>query len=323
MSRPTLAADIGGTWLRVRIGSGPVQCTPSPSILTAPDVPVPELRQCLVAALAEAAPAGALAAVSVGAAIDHLTGRVHGSAPLWGDAADGFDLAGALRSARPDVDWVLVNDVTAGVVDLAHRYGTGARRVGYLTVSSGIALRTADLRLDQVPVDEWGMQGEIGHLPLTGSVPAALRDLPCECGGRGHLASLSSGPGIARAARAWGRPWLASPPGRLAAALGAGHPDAHGLLDAVVAPVAEAIRTLWCLDPHVDLLGIGGGVVTGLAPFYGAALRRRLSTGSHYADRGYSTGWLDARLRLCDADEVDPLRGAETVAASDRLRAAA
>ncbi|MFD5077256.1 ROK family protein [Streptomyces sp. NPDC058371] len=308
----TLAADVGGTWVRLRVGGAGAgfERVPAPSRLRQPGRAVEELRRDMVELLGGAAPPGARAAVSFGAAIDHVTGVVHGSAPLWGSATEPYDLMAALRARRPDVTWTLVNDVTAALADFAAGHARpGTRRVGYLTVSSGIGLRIADLERSVIPVDEWGLQGEVGH--LTVACPPELAGLECECGSTGHLASLGAGPGFVRVAERLGLSDAANVTRWLPDALDAGEPAARRLLGLCVEPVAELIRTLWCLDPHLDLLGLGGGVVEGLGGHYATELRQRLATPTSYAARGYSTARLDDRLVLCGPGEVDPLRGAE------------
>jgi 2-epi-5-epi-valiolone 7-kinase len=105
-------------------------------------------------------------------------------------------------------------------------------------------------------------------------------------------------------------------------ALGKHDVTAQRVLGAVVAPIAELIRALWCLDPHLDLLGIGGGVVKGLAPFYAAELHQQLdSGGTCYANRGYTTAWVRDHLQLCEKGQIDCLRGAERMR-DDFLRVA-
>ncbi|MFK0120336.1 ROK family protein [Streptomyces sp. NPDC090994] len=311
------AADVGGTWVRLRTGGadGPVERLRSPSRLNHPDRPLALLREDMAELLCAAAPPGAHAAVSFGAAIDHLTGEILGSAPLWGAAAQPYDLGAVLRERRPDVTWRLVNDVTAALVDFAAAHARpGVRRVGYLTLSSGIAMRVADLERHRIPVDDRGLQGEVGHLPAMTTAPELRRaPLPCECGGTGHLASVSSGPGIARVAGLLGIAWGPALPQRFPDALTAGDPRARRLLELCVEPVAHLLRTLWCLDPHLDLLGIGGGVVEGLGDHYAAELRRQLGLATSYADRGREPDWLAGRLVWCGPGAVDPLRGAERV----------
>ncbi|MFB6810317.1 ROK family protein [Streptomyces sp. NPDC056387] len=312
-----LAADIGGTWTRLRVGGSgaPLERLRSPSRLNHPGRSVAELREEMAGLLCRAAPPDARADLSFGAALDHLTGTVHGSAPLWGAESAPYDLHAELHRRRPDVTWNLVNDVTAALADfVAGHARPGTRRIGYLTISSGIALRIADMERHRIPVDDRGLQGEIGHLPamVTGSVPERS-GLPCACGAPDHLASIASGPGIARVA---GRLGLDAGPELttwLPGALAARDPGARRLLALCVEPVAHMLRTLWCLDPHLDVLGLGGGVVEGLGAHYADELRRQLRTATSYADRGRDAAWLADRLVFCGPGTVDALRGAERI----------
>jgi glucokinase len=92
-----------------------------------------------------------------------------------------------------------------------------------------------------------GAAGEIGHVPGFG-------DLPCTCGGRGHLETVAAGRAIAaRYAERTGRPLSA----REAAA--AGDPDALAVYEAAGVAVALALLiTAGLLD--VTTFVIGGGV---------------------------------------------------------------
>lgn len=309
----TFAVDVGGTWTRSRrLEDGAVtERVPTPSVLRRPGVPVAVLRDDLVELLARLAPRGATVAVSLGAALDERTGLVHGSAPLWGAADDPVDLGARLARRRPDAAWHVVNDVTAAVTDLAGRHAPAeARHVGYLTVSSGIAYRCLDVPRARIEVDERGLQGEVGH--LVAQVEAADADLllsRCECGGRAHLAAISSGPGIARLVvqRIGG---ASDPVDRLRAGLVSGEDWAQGVLRSAVAPVAALVRTLWTLDPHLDLLALGGGVVEGLGAAYERTLRELLAVPSSYADPPRDDAWFDEHLRCCVPGDVDLLAGA-------------
>jgi glucokinase len=93
-------------------------------------------------------------------------------------------------------------------------------------------------------------------------------------------------------------------------ALSQGRPEARGLLESCVEPIANMLRTMWALDPHLDLVGLGGGVVEGLGGYYRDELHRQLKAFSTYADPGYSDEWLRDRLILCERGSVDLLAGA-------------
>ncbi|MFJ1644333.1 ROK family protein [Streptomyces sp. NPDC088258] len=308
--------DIGGTWLRFRSGGRAVR-RPAPSLLNHPGLSVDALTDRLLDELTGPEVGPGRVVVSLGAAMDDLTSRVHGSGPLWGAGRPRPGLVAELARRRPDIRWHVYNDVTCAVTDLAAGRGaplTGASRVAYVTVSSGIALKTADLAARTITVGADGFQGEIGHLPASvpaGPDPAALArllDLPCECGGRGHVAALSAGPALPRVARALGLgPFDGA---RLADRVADGDREAVLLLDVVTHPVAQAIRWLTAIDPAIALVGIGGGVAEGLGGVYQRALELHLDREADYT----SGAARRASPTVLAPGEIDPIRGAALLA---------
>jgi predicted NBD/HSP70 family sugar kinase len=320
--------DVGGTWLRSGRLRGDavvdVDRRPAPSRLHRPDAEPWALRDELVATLADLTGDAVRAAVSLGAALDSRRQLVYGSGPMWGNSRTPVDLGAQLRRARPDVEWILVNDLTAAVADFAARVLADIRKICYVTVSSGVACRILDRRRQVIPVDEWGLQGEIGHLPLTAGDdgPAGLHRLPCDCGGSGHLASVASGPGVRRVARTLGvdlgeaqiQRWLTD-------GLDVGDPTASSVLRLAVSPIADTLRTLWCLDPEIDVVGIGGGVAEGVHKHYERYLVEQLCRTHSYADRGRDADWVRERVHVCAPGEIDGMRGAGRVAAGHCVEA--
>jgi predicted NBD/HSP70 family sugar kinase len=331
---PITVLDVGGTHVRharwsPEEGLGEVTDTPSPSRLRHPGIPLEELRGRLLAAICDAVPAGpapAVAAISFGAALDQRTGTVYGSAPLFGEETTPLDLPAALGALRPDVEWHVLNDVTAALVHYAsqprHREH---RKVLLMTVSSGIACRTIDLRTATVATDPCGLQGEVGHLPAHTELAGQEVELTCDCGRPGHVAAYSSGPGLRRMAdvlrdRAPGR-WQASSLGRamadgtpfeeaLATALDRSDPLAAELLDAATAPVADVLRTALSLDPELDDLAVTGGVATGLGRHYKASLERHFANEGLYLTSELAPQWLTDRVTVCAPGEANGLIGA-------------
>lgn len=113
--------------------------------------------------------------------------------PNLGPAFRDLPLGDLLRSAH---GLPVVMDRDTHVAALAERAFGAARGIAdfvYLTVSTGIGgAIVAGGRLFTGPD---GLAGELGHLPVESDGP------PCGCGGSGHLEAVSSGSGIARAAR--------------------------------------------------------------------------------------------------------------------------
>ncbi|OZC79084.1 hypothetical protein CH274_16745 [Rhodococcus sp. 06-418-5] len=307
----TVSVDLGGTWLRIRHG-GATERLPSPSSIRQPGTPSDELLEQLVDTLDLHVPQGAAANISCGAALDEQNGVALGSGPLWGGAPTGeIPLLDVLTSRRPDVRWRLVNDVTAGLASFALGFARPTdRHIAYLTISSGIAARTAVLTDRTIPVDHRGLQGEIGHLRATSSAPEAVRTLPCACGGIGHVSSISSGPGVEAVAEVLG---IGYDVDTFAASLTAGHVDAVRLLRIVVEPIAELIRTMITLDPRLDRIGIGGGVAEGLCEFYGRELEEQLAETRSYAD-SLTSERVTEIIHLCKPGDIDTLAGADAIA---------
>jgi threonine dehydrogenase-like Zn-dependent dehydrogenase/predicted NBD/HSP70 family sugar kinase len=330
---PITVLDVGGTHVRhalwsPREGLGEVVDTPSPSLLRHPGASVEELKARLLTVICDAVPPGPspVAGVSFGAALDQRTGTVYGSAPLFGSDTATLDLPAALRERRPEVEWHVVNDVTAALLHFVSspRRG-GLRKVLLMTISSGIACRTVDLRTGTIATDVCGLQGEVGHLPAVAELAGHPIELTCDCGTVGHVAAYASGPGLRRMAdalreRAADR-WAVSGLGRrmaagsgfetaLAAALDAADPLAAELLDAATAPVADVLRTAVCLDPELDELGLTGGVATGLGRHYEASLHRHLRRQGLYLTGERAPDWLTGRITVCAPGEANGLIGA-------------
>jgi glucokinase len=346
MSHALTVFDVGGThirqawWLRGGELRGRTS-RPSPSFKRFPGTSVAELRAMMVKDLCDAVPRtpDAVVGLSFGAALDHRSGLVYASAPLWGEHSEPYDLRAALSTRRRDVSWHIVNDVTAALFHAAaHPSRNRHRKVLLATVSSGIACRVIDRRRDLIPVDSSGLQGEIGHLPAHVELAGQAVELMCDCGKPGHLAAYSSGPGIARVAdilkqRAPGR-WSASRLGELTAgghgfetafrkALDERDALAGELLDAVTAPVAAVLRTALCLDPEIDEAVLTGGVVHGLGDHYRRALIGSLTRQGLYLTSDHSPLWWERRVTVTAPGEADPLVGAGIAARAAKLAPAA
>ncbi|MFF0861373.1 ROK family protein [Nonomuraea sp. NPDC003560] len=327
MSQSIAVLDVGGTHLRWatwsrRGGLAAVRRVATPSLANGAAEPVDELRARLVSAMAQAVPADGVAGVAFGAALDHRSGIVYASAPLWGSCTRPFDLAGALARARPDVRWHVVNDVTAALLHLAAGpVGASCRKLLLVTVSTGIAGRTLDRRSGEIPVDGCGLQGEIGHLPATTSIAGRPVTLACDCGQPDHVSSYSSGPGIRRLAAvlrerdpdAWRGSALDGPgpfETLLPAALDAADPVAEELLRAATRPVADVVRSALCLDPELDVVAFTGGVVHALGAHYRRALLAHLNAQGIYLTSALAPESIAERLLVCREGEADPLVGA-------------
>lgn len=333
--------DIGGTYMRwarwaPRTGVRSILRQRTPTWSRYPRATVEELRSMLVERLIEPVPPGAVAGVSFGAALDHRDGTVYASAPLWGSHAHPYDLIGALRSARPDVHWHVVNDVTAALLHFASLpRNRNHRKVCLVTISTGIACRITDRRSGEIPVDGCGLQGEIGHLPSTVEMAGEPVELRCDCGVAGHVAAYSSGPGIQRLAHVlaprrsarWENSQLrtalnsgAAFEAALSTALDSGDEFARELLVLATQPIAGIVRTMLCLDPEIDLIGFAGGVAVGLGEHYRQALIHHLTTHGLYLTSDRAPQWVTDRIAICARGEGDCLAGAGLAAAAQHTQ---
>ena len=214
-----------------------------------------------------------------------------------------------LERQRPDVRWTVTNDVTAGLAHFAKMYAQPTDRyVMYITISSGIALRTAHFPSRRIDVNKEGLQGEIGHLLATSTATEAIRGLICECGEVGHIAAISAGPAIPHVVEKLGinsddrsRDSEGGPLGELD----------ERVLRVVIEPIANLIRATCVLQPHIDLIGVGGGVPSGIGTRYQRELRRQLSIAQSYADDQSNSG---SRLLLVSSDQICPEKGAALIA---------
>lgn len=329
---PVVVFDIGGSYLRrarwdSRHGVRDREDLPSPSFRRHPGEDAASLRERLVSLLDASTPPGAVAGISLGAALDHRSGVVYASAPLWGEHTEPFDLAARLRERRPDVRWHIVNDVTAALLHYAS--APERRPLGKLmlvTVSTGIACRMLDRTAPEpVPVDGSGLQGEMGHLPATATLAGQPVELTCDCGVPGHVAAYSSGPGLRRLAEElsrrspgdWSRSRMAgsltegaSFEAAFAAALDAGDALGRELLSAATGPVADVLRTALCLCPALDEVALTGGLAVSLGEHYRAAILSHLSRQGLYLTQEMTPGWTAERITVCPPGAADGLAGA-------------
>jgi len=334
------AIDIGGTWLRSASwskarGANNVQRFRTPSLTNFPLADPGTLIDALAERIARVPPKGdgLRVGISLGAALDHRTGTIYGSAPLWGSALNEVPLLRLIQERRPDVHWTIVNDVTAMLMAYHDRHPElRAKKVLLTTVSTGIAARTLDSGTGAVPLDGAGLQGEIGHLPA--STEGDLH-LHCACGVLDHVAAYSSGPGIRNVASALlgGAPNDPTAPAlssasresnfeaAFAAALSGGESHATEVLRVATRPMADAFTSALTLDPTIDQIVLTGGVIDSIGLAYRAALLKRMISNGMYYTAIHRPSWVADRIVLATGDETSALLGAALAAnqSSDEL----
>ncbi|MFG2461762.1 ROK family protein [Streptomyces sp. NPDC048523] len=240
--------DIGGTSTQVAL------CTTDLTVVDRMEVPTPAsagggamtgAALAAVRLLLDRTPARLLG-VGVGAAgvVDARAGRILVASDSFRDWA-GFAVTSAFEEALGvpafldnDVNAFLRGEATAGAV-------AGEPHVLGMTLGTGVggALWLGGSLYD----GPHGAAGEIGHVPGFG-------DLPCTCGGRGHLETLASGRSIAaRYGERTGRQLSAREVAESC------DPDALAVYEDAGAAVARALLvTAGLLD--VTTVVIGGGV---------------------------------------------------------------
>lgn len=329
--------DLGGTYFRsglyvVDEGLKEVRQQPALSFRSAPGMSAAELKQGLLRYLVNTARFYAehfntnRISISLGAALDGHRGVVYGSGPLWGDDTSSFDLLTLLRLAAPELTWHLVNDVTAALMHYVNQaIDASARKVLLTTISTGIACRVIDTRTQYIALDEFGLQGEIGHLPTNLCFKGQQLQLKCDCGGHNHLAAFASGRGVAELAVHLSelQPflWKTSRVAELRTR-GLAHDDALyqalnendefalNLLYLATQPVADMLRNALTLDPEIDRIVLTGGVVVNLATHYRAMLMRHFSEQGVYLSSHFDPTLFDDRLVIANSTEVNNLIGA-------------
>ena len=246
-----VGVDIGGTTTQV------VLCTARLDVLDRTEVPTPaseggaamfDAALSALRLLLDRTPARLLG-VGVGAAglVDVRAGRILVASDSFRDWA-GFEVTATVQQAL-GVPAFLDNDVNAFLRgEVAKGAVAGAENALGMTLGTGVG---GALWLNGALYDgPRGAAGEIGHVPGFG-------ELPCTCGGRGHLETLASGRSIA--ARYEERTGLARTARDVAEAARLGDPDAGAVYAAVGRGVARALLiTAGLLD--VTTCVIGGGV---------------------------------------------------------------
>ena len=278
-----------------------------------------------------------VAAISFGGAVNAHTGEVLNSGPLWGPHSRPFDMRARLMATSPDMNWIVVNDITSAL--LAHAREMAAedlRRLTLVTVSTGAGARTYDFRTNTVPINDQGLQGEFGHIPIDFFFRGRLVEQRCDCGEQNHLNAFCSGRGIVRLAEELARRELDPEAQSLVQAMHAKPDDtkidalafavenvspfATELLHSVTRPVARAMVDLLTFDAEVDRIMFTGGVVDVMGERYLQSLKEHLAAQRMYQISDRDPSFLHRRLRLAAPGNYAGLRGA-AIAASESLRA--
>lgn len=339
LREPVAVLDVGGTSVRSALLDGDdrlraLETHAAPSRFLLAEESMDGLHARLVELLAREARRIAehadvrLAAVSLGAAVDHRSGLVVGSGPLWGAGATlGFDISAALAQAVPELRWTVANDLTANAVALAARpENRHLRRLVAVAVGTGLGMRTIEVRSGRVATSrDSGMQGEIGHLPVPFSLGGREIPLACDCGGPGHLAAYASGRGLNRLLRLLaeeGAPWLAGAAPLMEQfkhGFASEEPGAVELLDAITRPLALTLLSVLTIDADVERIFLSGGVPFAFGDRYLDSLVGQMEAIGLYGRPGSLAG----KVRITEPDGEIGLHGAGQLARAACGRAVA
>jgi 3-dehydroquinate synthetase/predicted NBD/HSP70 family sugar kinase len=272
------------------------------------------------------------AGIAFGGPLNAHTGLILNSGPIWGPTSQPLDILKALRLREPNIDWTVVNDITAALLHHAQRpINTELSRLTLMTVGTGVGCRTFDTRTQSVPVDRvHGLQGEIGHIPIVFKYKDTAIELRCDCGGANHLNAFCSGRGIdalvGELSTNLRRPEtlalfheMRAVPDHLrlqpfAEALTRGDTFATDLLDSVTLPLARVLMSLFTLDPEVERVVLTGGVVDTVGQRYLHSLVGHLEAMGMYQITQNDPLFFRERIKLGQSADNAGLQGAGSAA---------
>jgi glucokinase len=249
--RPVLALDIGGT----KIAAGVIDA--NGQVLHQNRQPTPrsdDPEQVWAAAELTIADALAAAGGTVSGVGISSAGPIHPAdgtiSPVNIPAWRGFPVRDRAAAAVPGVPVRLAGDGLCMALGEHWRgAGQGAAFMLGMVISTGIG---GGLVLDGVPYDgRTGNAGHVGHMVVDVDGPA------CNCGGRGCVEAIASGPHLAAWAREPG--WAGADAKELADAAAAGDAVAVRAFRRGARAVAAMIASVGAVC-DLDLVVIGGGV---------------------------------------------------------------
>lgn len=300
--RPVIAFDVGGTHIRcVVIGQGSSLHAFEKDRL--PSVPLGATFEQTSSALldtiglyvervADLVDELSCIAISVPGPVDR-NGAVFTAAPLFGSECLEYPLAKLVRD-RTGRECHVLNDVSAATWYLSSRLPV--ERFLVMTVSSGIGSKLFDRTRTFPVLDDTDYAGEIGHVTVDPSPDAPA----CDCGGRGHLSSFSSGRGVERWARRLAQVDEARFKASLACELADGRADAltnekHivpairegdewalGVLRRCTYPLGHMVRTI-AVTNAVQKVAVIGGFASSLGHVYMDVLQEALDENRDFA----------------------------------------
>ncbi|MFH0859332.1 MAG: ROK family protein [Patescibacteria group bacterium] len=251
-----------------------------------------------------------VAAISIGAALNAHNGFILNSGPLWGSKCQPFNLMSSLNKKKPSIKWHIVNDISASLLrniqQNSHKHNL---KTTLITISTGIGARTYDFTSKSIPVDpKYGVQGEIGHIPIKFSFRNHQINLNCDCGGKNHLNAFCSGRGIESVlSKITNKKFNFY---RFLNLVKSGDDFANEILNAVTKPLAELIINLFTFDPLISQIILTGGVVHSLGKKYLESLLNNLNKIGMYQITSDDKNYFRKKISLGVKDDNSGMIGA-------------
>lgn len=294
LSKQVIVFDIGGTWFRSGIINSngnliDIKKEKAVNYINTPHNKISELHDALIDYLIKNTQIHlkkikptekniVYVSVSIGAALNAHTGMIYSSGPLWGPNSVPLNLLSKLRDKCSQVKWIIVNDITAALLYFTTKFKhEEISKIGLLTISTGIGFRTFDKLKNRIPVERtYGLQGEIGHIPIRYYYRGNKIELKCDCGEFNHLNAFCSGRGIEKVlctiidqhnnkTHHSSQLLARSHDSKLRfedflTALESDDVLATSILDSVTLPVAEILIQIFVIDPEIEKIILTGGV---------------------------------------------------------------
>lgn len=337
-NEPLVVFDVGGTWFRSGIvtSNGVLEYyskIPAINYISNPDLTCQELQYVLVDYILKIikllssrhTEKVSKVAISMGAALNSHTGFIFDSGPLWGPKCQPCNLKEMLEKKDADIEWYIVNDITAVLMWHVKSVFLYDNKTCLITISTGIGCRIYDAKTNIIPVDsEYGLQGEIGHIPIRFYIKDKLIKLNCDCGAKNHLNAFCSGRGVEKLlpifAGIYSNEFKMSSVSKCDPnKLGIHHliktikaHDDFGLivLNDVVKSLAEMIVHLLVFDPLIENIILTGGLIHSLNPHYLDALLTNMNHIGMYQILNFDKDYFKKKIIIGNADDKAGLFGA-------------
>lgn len=341
---PVMAFDIGGTWTRSgvyhvnglvtnELRTRTVSHTTSHLSQTAiQDNLINQISEIIEARHSELETPFENVAISFGGALNAHNGEVYNAGPIWGkNCGSKLELQKILSSRLPHFKWKIVNDISAHLMWYVRNYS----RINYgktllITISSGIGCRIYDHTTKSIPVDAaLGIQGEIGHVPISFILNGAPYHSLCDCGGRDHLNAFCSGNALERN---W-KDYLNSIPSSnlskspndlepaavmLKKLLQNSSTEGQTILSCLTTPVAQALQNILTMDPAINEVVFTGGLFHTLSPFYMDSMYAQFEQMGHYIVDDFDSARLRSLFIASPEDSLAGIKGAAEFSLEDR-----